>query len=60
LVLLHCAPAGAQLVPVFPALRLSSQYACMLAQSGLIHLPMAFCAKLGAQVEMKATRMVET
>jgi hypothetical protein len=31
-----------QFVPVLPALRLSSQYCCMLAQSALMHLPMAF------------------
>jgi hypothetical protein len=59
LALVHCAPATSQLVPVFPELRLSLQYACMLAQSALMHLPMAFCAELGTEVEIKATRMAE-
>jgi hypothetical protein len=31
----------------------------MLAQSALMHLPMAFCAELGTEVEIKATRMAE-
>jgi hypothetical protein len=59
LALVHCAPAASQLVPVFPELRLSLQYACILAQSALMHLPMAFCAELGTAVKIKAARTAE-
>ena len=34
-------------------------YCCMLSQSGLMHLPMDFCAKAGAVVNARATRTVE-
>ena len=37
----------------------SLQYCCILAQSALMHLPMGFCAKLGAEVEVRATRIAE-
>ena len=34
-------------------------YCCMLSQSGLMHLPVDFCAKVGATVNARATRTVE-
>jgi len=42
-----------------PELRLSLQYACILTQSVLMHLPMAFCAELGTAVKIKAARTAE-
>jgi len=58
----HSFPAASQFVPVFPALRLSSQNFCILPQSALMHLPMslAFCAKLGPVAEARATIKVKT